>query len=175
VLIHAGAVIGADGFGFAGTGAERIKIPQAGSVEIEDDVEIGANTTIDRATLGKTVIGRGTKIDNLVQLAHNVVIGENSLIAAQVGIAGSTHVGNNVILAGQTGVVNHIQIGDGAVIGPQSGIAQRVPPGAVLSSGIPAAPHREWLKVMVLLPQLPKLWNLVRTLERRVAELAKSQ
>jgi UDP-3-O-[3-hydroxymyristoyl] glucosamine N-acyltransferase len=175
VLIHAGAVIGADGFGFAGSGDGRVKIPQTGTVVIEDDVEIGANTTIDRATIGKTVIGRGTKIDNLVQIAHNVVVGENSIIAAQVGIAGSTRVGRNVTLAGQSGVVNHIQIGDGAVIGPQSGIAQSVEPGAVLSSGLPAAPHREWLKVMALLPQLPKLWAMVRDLERRVAELGKAQ
>lgn len=175
VLIHAGAVIGADGFGFAGTGTARVKIPQAGSVEIQDDVEIGANTTIDRATLGKTVIGRGTKIDNLVQIAHNVVIGENSIVAAQVGIAGSTHVGNNVTLAGQSGVVNHVRIGDDAVVGPQSGIAQSVPSGAVVSSGLSAAPHREWLKVMALLPKLPSLWNRVRDLERRVAELAKDQ
>jgi UDP-3-O-[3-hydroxymyristoyl] glucosamine N-acyltransferase len=175
VILHAGAVVGSDGFGYAREGSARVKIPQVGIVKIEDDVEIGANTTIDRATLGQTVIGRGAKIDNLVQIAHNVTIGENSVIAAQAGIAGSTSVGNNVTLAGQVGVVNHIRIGDGAIIGPQSGVAQSVPAGAVLSSGIPAAPHREWLKAMVLLPQLPKLWNLVRVLEKQVSELIKGR
>ena len=173
VILHAGVVVGSDGFGYAREGNLRVKIPQVGIVRIEDDVEVGANTTIDRATLGQTVIGRGTKIDNLVQIAHNVTIGEDSIIAAQAGIAGSSRIGHNVTLAGQAGVVNHIQIGDGATIGPQSGVAQSVAPGAVLSGGIAAAPHAEWLKVMVLLPQLPKLWSLVRALERRVSGLIK--
>jgi UDP-3-O-[3-hydroxymyristoyl] glucosamine N-acyltransferase len=171
VVLHAGVIIGSDGFGYAGEGPQRVKIPQVGIVEVQDDVEIGANTTIDRATLGRTVIGRGTKIDNLVQIAHNVAIGENSIIAAQVGIAGSTQVGMNVTLAGQVGVVNHIRIGDGAKIGPQSGIPRSVAAGAVLSGGIEAAPHQEWLKVMMLLPQLPKLWNAVRRLEKKLAQL----
>jgi UDP-3-O-[3-hydroxymyristoyl] glucosamine N-acyltransferase len=171
VIIHAGAVVGSDGFGYAGAGNERIKIPQSGIVVIEDDVEIGANTTIDRATLGRTVIRRGAKLDNLVQIAHNVVIGENSVVAAQAGIAGSTRLGRDVTLAGQVGVVNHIEIGDGAVIGPQSGIPQSVPPRAVLSGGIAAAPHQDWLKVMTLLPQLPKLWSAVRRLEKEVTRL----
>jgi UDP-3-O-[3-hydroxymyristoyl] glucosamine N-acyltransferase len=175
VVLHAGVVIGSDGFGYAGIGRERIKIPQTGIVIVEDDVEIGANTTVDRATLGKTVIGRGVKIDNLVQIAHNVVIGEHSVIAAQTGIAGSSELGKNVTVAGQVGVVNHIKIGDGAIIGPQSGIAQPVPAGATVSSGIPAAPHQEWLKVMVLLPQLPKLWNAVRSLEKRLAQILKGE
>lgn len=172
VILHAGVVIGSDGFGYAGRGAEHVKIPQVGIVVVEDDVEIGANTTVDRATLGETVIGKGAKIDNLVQIAHNVVVGEHSVIAAQAGIAGSAKLGKNVTLAGQVGVVNHIKIGDGAIIGPQSGVAQSVLPGAVLSSGITAAPHPVWLKVMVLLPQLPKLWNSVRALERQVARLS---
>ncbi|MGE5307304.1 MAG: UDP-3-O-(3-hydroxymyristoyl)glucosamine N-acyltransferase [Alphaproteobacteria bacterium] len=171
VILHAGVVVGSDGFGYAREGNFRVKIPQVGIVKIEDDVEVGANTTIDRATLGQTVIGRGTKIDNLVQIAHNVTVGENSVIAAQAGIAGSTRIGANVTLAGQVGVVNHIQIGDGATIGPQSGVAQSVAPGAVLSGGVAAAPHHEWLKVMVLLPQLPKLWTLVRALEKQVSGL----
>lgn len=171
VILHAGVVVGSDGFGYAGTGRARIKIPQAGIVVIEDDVEIGANATIDRATLGKTVIRRGAKIDNLVQIAHNVVIGEDSVVAAQAGIAGSTRLGRNVTLAGQVGVVNHIEIGDGATIGPQSGIPKSVPPGAILSGGIAAAPHQEWLKVMTLLPQLPKLWSAVRRLEKQLARL----
>ncbi|HXF74984.1 MAG TPA: UDP-3-O-(3-hydroxymyristoyl)glucosamine N-acyltransferase [Methylomirabilota bacterium] len=170
VILHAGVVIGSDGFGYAGSGRDRVKIPQMGIVVVEDDVEIGANTTVDRATLGRTVIGRGVKIDNLVQIAHNTVIGEHTVIAAQAGIAGSSRVGRNVTLAGQVGVVNHVQIGDGAVVGPQSGIAQSVPAGATVSSGLAAAPHQDWLKVMVLLPQLPKLWNRVRALERGVAK-----
>ena len=173
VILHAGVVVGSDGFGYAGTGPERIKIPQIGIVVVHDDVEIGANTAIDRATLGSTTIGQGVKIDNLVQIAHNVIIGDFTIIAAQAGIAGSTHIGKSVTLAGQVGVVNHIEIGDGATIGPQSGVPRSVPPGAVLSSGIGAAPHREWLKVMTLLPQLPKLWQVVRNLEKRVAQLAK--
>jgi UDP-3-O-[3-hydroxymyristoyl] glucosamine N-acyltransferase len=171
VILHAGVVVGSDGFGYAGTGRARIKIPQAGIVVVEDDVEIGANTTIDRATLGQTVIRRGVKIDNLVQIAHNVVVGEDSVVAAQAGIAGSTRLGRDVTLAGQVGVVNHIEIGDGATVGPQSGIPKSVPPGAVLSGGIAAAPHQEWLKVMTLLPQLPKLWSAVRRLERQLARL----
>jgi UDP-3-O-[3-hydroxymyristoyl] glucosamine N-acyltransferase len=175
VILHAGVVIGSDGFGYAGTGDGRIKIPQIGTVEVQDDVEIGANTTIDRATLGRTVIRRGAKIDNLVQIAHNVTVGENSVIAAQAGIAGSTKLGKNVTLAGQVGVVNHIEIGDGATIGPQSGVPQSVPPGALLSGGIGVAPHHEWLKVMTLLPQLPKLWNLVRQLQKKLEELASTK
>jgi UDP-3-O-[3-hydroxymyristoyl] glucosamine N-acyltransferase len=171
VILHAGAVIGSDGFGYAGSGAKRVKIPQVGIVVVEDDVEIGANTTVDRATLGQTVIGKGSKIDNLVQIGHNVVVGEYCVIAAQAGVSGSSRLGKNVTLAGQVGVVNHIEIGDGAVIGPQSGVAQSVPAGAVLSSGVNAAPHPVWLKVMVLLPQLPKLWSSVRALERQVARL----
>ena len=173
VVLHAGVVIGSDGFGYAGEGPGRKKIPQIGIVIVEDDVEIGANTTVDRATLGRTVIGRGAKIDNLVQIAHNVMIGENSVIAAQAGIAGSTGIGKNVTLAGQVGVVNHIKIGDGAKIGPQSGVAKSVVPDAVLSSGIPAAPHREWLKVMILLPRLPELWKAVRSLEKKVSRITK--
>ena len=173
VILHAGVVVGSDGFGYAGRGEGRVKIPQTGIAVIEDDVEIGANTTIDRATLGKTVIARAAKIDNLVQIAHNVVIGEHCVVAAQAGIAGSTQLGKHVTLAGQVGVVNHIKIGDGATIGPQSGVPRSVPPGAMLSGGIGAAPHHEWLKVMTLLPQLPKLWSAVRRLEREVAGLLK--
>ena len=171
VIIHAGAVIGSDGFGYAGRGGERVKIPQAGGVEVQDDVEIGANAAVDRATFGCTVIGRGAKLDNLVQIAHNVVVGENSIIAAQVGIAGSTRIGKNVTLAGQVGVVNHLEIGDGAVIGPQSGVGRSVPGGVKVSSGLHAAPHQEWLKVMILLPKLPELWALTRRLERKIADL----
>ncbi len=171
VILHAGVVIGSVGFGYAARGAERIKIPQAGIVEVHDDVEIGANATIDRATIGRTVIGRGAKLDNLVQIAHNVVVGENSVIAAQAGIAGSTRIGKDVMLAGQVGVVNHLTIGDGAVVGPQSGVGRSIPKGARVSSGLHAAPHQEWLKVMTLLPRLPELWSLTRRLERKVTDL----
>jgi UDP-3-O-[3-hydroxymyristoyl] glucosamine N-acyltransferase len=171
VILHAGVVIGSDGFGYAGEGDQRFKIPQVGIVEVEDDVEIGANTTIDRATLGRTVIRRGCKIDNLVQIAHNVVVGENSVIAAQAGIAGSTHIGKGVMLGGRVGIINHLTIADGAKIGPGSGILRSVPPGAIRSSGLDAAPHREWLKVITLLPQLPKLWSTVRHLEKKVHAL----
>jgi UDP-3-O-[3-hydroxymyristoyl] glucosamine N-acyltransferase len=171
VVLHPGVVIGSDGFGYAGRGRERIKVPQIGSVEVEDDVEIGANTTVDRATLGRTYIGQGVKIDNLVQIGHNVSIGEHSLVIAQAGIAGSTRIGRDVILAGQTGVADHMEIGDRAVIGPKSGIARPVPAGAVLSGALDAAPHKDWLKVMVLLPRLPELWEAVRRMERRVARI----
>jgi UDP-3-O-[3-hydroxymyristoyl] glucosamine N-acyltransferase len=171
VVLHAGAVIGSDGFGYAGTGAERVKIPQAGIVEVQDDVEIGANTTVDRATFGRTVIARGAKLDNLVQIAHNVIVGENSIVAAQAGIAGSTRIGQNVVLAGQVGVVNHLEIGDGAVIGPQSGVGRSLPQAAKVSSGLHAAPHQEWLRVMTLLPRLPELWARTRRLERTLADL----
>jgi UDP-3-O-[3-hydroxymyristoyl] glucosamine N-acyltransferase len=169
VIIHAGVVIGSDGFGYAGEGAERVKIPQIGVVEIHDDVEIGANCTIDRATLGKTVIGAGTKIDNLVHIAHNVTVGKHSLIIAQTGVAGSTRIGNEVILAGQVGVLNHLEIGDRAKVGPKSGVAQSIPAGAIMSGGIHAVPHDEWRKTVAVLHRLPKLWSAVLGLKRKSA------
>jgi UDP-3-O-[3-hydroxymyristoyl] glucosamine N-acyltransferase len=169
VVLHPGVVIGSDGFGYAGEGNARVKIPQVGSVVVEDDVEIGANSTVDRATLGRTVIGRGTKVDNLVQIAHNVTIGENSIIAAQAGIAGSARIGRDVTVAGQAGIINHVAVGDGAKLGPRAGIVKSVAPGAVLSSAIAAVPHHQWLKVMTLLPQLPRLWNSVRKLEKKMS------
>jgi len=129
VIIHSGAVLGADGFGFAFDGTAHRKIPQVGGVLIEDDVEIGANTTIDRATFGDTIVGRGTKIDNLVQIGHNVVVGEHSLLVAQVGISGSSRLGRGVVLAGQVGVADHVTIGDGVIAGARSGI------GASLAAG----------------------------------------
>jgi UDP-3-O-[3-hydroxymyristoyl] glucosamine N-acyltransferase len=146
-----------------------------GIVELDDDVEIGANSTVDRATLGRTFIGRGVKIDNLVQIAHNVIVGEHSIIAAQAGIAGSTRIGKEVMLGGRVGIINHLTIGDGARIGPGSGILQSVSAGDTRSSGLHAAAHREWLKVITLLPQLPKLWNAVRKLEKRASGSGKSE
>ncbi|MBU2251540.1 MAG: UDP-3-O-(3-hydroxymyristoyl)glucosamine N-acyltransferase, partial [Candidatus Omnitrophica bacterium] len=146
VIIHPGAVIGSDGFGFVQVCGSQRKIPQIGTVLIEDDVEIGANVTIDRARFDKTIIGRGTKIDNLVQIAHNVVTGENCIIVAQAGISGSTIIGKDVILAGQAGLVGHIRIGDKAIVAAQAGVTKSVPAG-VKVSGYPAKPHNEAKRV----------------------------
>lgn len=166
VILHAGVVIGSDGFGYAGHGPRRLKVPQTGIVEIGDNVEIGANTTIDRATIGSTRIGADTKIDNLVQIGHNVVVGQRCLIIAQTGISGSVVVGDDVVLAGQVGVSDHVEIGSRSVIGPKSAIVQSVPPGSVLSGLISPAPHKEWLRVIRLLPKLPALWRRVAEIER---------
>ncbi len=170
VIINAGAVIGSEGFGFAPDGDTTYKIAQIGTVVIEDDVEIGANVTIDRAALGQTLIQRGVKIDNLVQIAHNVVIGENSIIVAQVGISGSAKVGKHVILAGQVGLVGHIQLGDHVVVGAQSGVTKSVPEKTMLS-GSPAVDHRLWRKSQVSLLKLPDTLKTIKALELRVREL----
>ncbi|MCX5669584.1 MAG: UDP-3-O-(3-hydroxymyristoyl)glucosamine N-acyltransferase [Candidatus Omnitrophica bacterium] len=170
VIIHSGAVIGSDGFGFATIKGAHHKIPQVGTVQINDDVEIGANVTIDRARFDKTIIGRGTKIDNLVQIGHNVVIGENSLIVAQVGIAGSAIIGNNVTLGGQAGLVGHITIGDNAIVTGQSGVAKSVP-ADMMVSGYPARPFMTTQRVNASLQNLPKLFNLVKELKKKIEEL----
>lgn len=170
VIIHAGTVIGSDGFGFAPDGEQLYKIPQIGTVRIDDDVEIGANVAIDRAALGVTHIQRGVKIDNLVQIAHNVVIGEHSIIVAQVGISGSTKVGKHVTLAGQVGLVGHLEIGDQVKIGAQSGVSKSVPEKAVLS-GSPAVDHLLWKKSQVALLKLPDALKTLRQLERRIEQL----
>jgi len=171
VILHCGAVIGADGFGYLkledGTHA---KIPQTGTVVIEDDVEIGAGSAVDRASLGTTVIRRGAKIDNLVQVAHNVEIGENAILAGQVGIAGSSRVGKNAVLAGQVGVADHLDVGDNVIAIAQTGIAQDVPAGAVVA-GTPQLDVRDWRKASVLLPQLHDLFKDVKRLKLRVEEL----
>jgi UDP-3-O-[3-hydroxymyristoyl] glucosamine N-acyltransferase len=179
VILHASCVVGADGFGFAFNpegeqGPEHFKIPQTGIVRIEDDVEVGACTCIDRATIGETVIGRGTKIDNLVQIAHNVKVGPLSLICAQAGVSGSAELGTGVVLAGQVGVVGHIRVGDMAKVGAQSGVAHDVEDGQVVS-GSPAIPHREWLRSSAALGQLADLVKEVRTLRRRVEQLEKEK
>lgn len=164
-IIHAGSVIGADGFGFAKDGLRNIKIQQIGRVEIGDDVEIGANTTIDRAALGVTGISNGTKIDNLVQIAHNVHIGENSLVVSQAGISGSTHVGNNVTIAGQVGIIGHLKIGNNAMIGAQSGVAKDVPDNGVVS-GSPAINHADWLRAVAVFRELPEIKRIFNELKR---------
>ena len=174
VILNAGVVIGGDGFGFANPGFANLKIPQVGIVQIDDDVEIGANTTVDRGTLGKTWIKSGVKIDNLVQIAHNVVIGENSIIVAQVGISGSTKLGKRVILAGQVGLVGHIEIGDGVMVGAQSGIMENIEPGQVIV-GSPAMPHIKWFRIQAILAKLPELRNTIRSLVKRVEDLEKNK
>jgi UDP-3-O-[3-hydroxymyristoyl] glucosamine N-acyltransferase len=170
VIVQPGAVIGADGFGFAPDGPRYVKIPQVGHVVIEDDVEIGANSCIDRATLGVTRIGRGTKIDNLVQIAHNVVIGEDTVIVSQVGIAGSTEVGNHCTFGGQVAVVGHIKIGDNVMIGAQSGVSNSIAAGQVMS-GTPVMPHREWLKAATTFPKLPEMRKELNRLRQQLQAL----
>lgn len=165
-VIQPGAVIGSDGFGFIKVNGNNQKIDQIGSVVIEDNVEIGANTTIDRGAIGDTIIRKYTKIDNLVQIAHNDVIGENCLIISQVGIAGSTTVGNNVTLAGQVGVSGHITIGDNVVVGAKSGVSGNVEPNQILS-GYPLVDHKEDLKIKVSLKKLPELLKRVKKLEEK--------
>jgi UDP-3-O-[3-hydroxymyristoyl] glucosamine N-acyltransferase len=168
-ILHAGCVVGADGYGFYFFQGRHQKIPQVGAVVIEDDVEIGAGTTIDRATTGQTIIRAGVKIDNLVQIAHNVDIGENSLLVAQVGIAGSSKIGKGVVLAGQVGVGDHIVVGDGTQVGGQSGVNKDTQAGSILF-GSPAQPLMEELKQSLLLRKLPELFkdvkNLKTTLEK---------
>ena len=172
VIIHSGTVIGSDGFGFVTVEGKHHKIPQVGIVEIGDDVEIGANVTIDRARFDKTIIGSGTKIDNLVQIAHNVVVGENSIIVAQAGISGSTALGKNVILAGQAGVVGHINIGDNAVVMAQSGVNKSVPAGTQVW-GYPAKPVVTARRVNACVQNLPRLYNTVAELKKKIEELEK--
>lgn len=170
VVLHAGVVVGADGFGFAGPGEKNLKIPQVGIVQIDDDVEVGANTTIDRGTLSKTWIQRGVKIDNLVQIGHNVIVGENSVIVAQVGISGSARLGKSCIIGGQAGLAGHITIGDHVMVGGQSGVHEDVSPGQVVS-GTPHIPHRSWLKAQACLPRLPEMRKTIISLSERMEKL----
>jgi len=169
VRIHAGAVIGADGFGYVFDGSEHRKVPQVGQVLIQDDVEIGANTTIDRAALGATIICKGTKIDNLVQIAHNVTIGEHSIIVAQVGIAGSTKIGAYVTVAGQAGIAGHLRIGDRVTLAAQSGVMHHIPEGQKWM-GSPAQPDRVTKRQLLAIERLPDLLRRVHELERRLGE-----
>jgi UDP-3-O-[3-hydroxymyristoyl] glucosamine N-acyltransferase len=171
VVLQDGAVIGSDGYGFARTaGGAHYKIPQIGGVVVEDDVEIGANSTVDRPAVGETRIGAGTKIDNLVQVAHGVAIGRNVLLAGQVGIAGSSVVEDHVTLAGQVGVAGHITIGKGTIATAQTGIPNSVEPGSFIS-GYPAIPNRDWLKSSAVFRKLPELRKALAELERRIGEL----
>jgi UDP-3-O-[3-hydroxymyristoyl] glucosamine N-acyltransferase len=165
VTIHSGTVIGSDGFGYVWDGEKHAKIPHIGKVIIEDNVEIGANVTIDRAELGQTIIKKGTKIDNLVQIAHNVSIGENSIIVSQVGISGSATIGKNVVLAGQTGVADHVTVGDNVMAGGRTGITGDVPPNSLIS-GTPHMPHKEWLKQSIYLKKLTLLFGKIKKIEK---------
>ncbi|HET6345939.1 MAG TPA: UDP-3-O-(3-hydroxymyristoyl)glucosamine N-acyltransferase, partial [Myxococcota bacterium] len=172
VILHTGAVIGSDGFGYAldkATG-RRHKIPQVGIVEVGDDVEIGANSTVDRATFGSTRIGAGTKIDNLVQIAHNVVLGRDCVVVSQTGIAGSTVVGDRVVIGAQGGVVGHISIASDVMLGARAGVASSIDTAGVYS-GTPVMPHRQWLKVAMAQQAVPELRRRVRELESRLAAL----
>jgi UDP-3-O-[3-hydroxymyristoyl] glucosamine N-acyltransferase len=160
-------IIGGDGFGFAKTAEGRWhKIPQPAPVVIEDDVEVQANSCIDRASVGETRIGRGVKVDNLAQIGHGSHVGEDALICAQVGLAGSTEIGNKVILTGQVGVVGHCKVGEGAIVTPQSGVAHDIPAGALVS-GAPAVDHRVWLKYSALLPKLPEMAKALRAKKQK--------
>ncbi len=170
VTIHAGSVIGADGYGYVLDGGAHRKVPQVGNVIIHDDVEIGANVTVDRGALGSTVIGKGTKIDNLVQIGHNVVVGEHCLLVAQVGVAGSSRLGNYVTLGGQVGIAGHLKIGDRAMMAAQSGLMNDVPAGEKWM-GAPARPDRQMKRQLIAVERLPDLIRRVAELERRLAEL----
>ena len=169
VRIHSGTIVGSDGFGYVPDGGIHRKVPQIGNVIVRDDVEIGANVTIDRGALGPTVIGKGTKIDNLVQIGHNVVIGENCLVVAQAGIAGSTKLGNDVVLGGQVGLAGHLKIGNKVSVGAQSGVMHDIPDGETWL-WTPAQPNQHAKRQMIAMQQLPDLLRRVAELERKIEE-----
>ena len=173
VILHSGVVIGSDGFGFELAGGRHVKIPQIGIVQVDDDVEIGANTSVDRARFGRTWIGEGTKIDNLVQIGHNVVIGKHCLIVSQAGISGSSKLGNYVTVAGQVGIVGHIELGDGAIVAAQSGVTKDVP-AKQLVFGSPALPMRDAKEQLALIKRLPDLRARLKRLEQALDESGKS-
>ncbi len=176
VVIHAGSVIGSDGFGFAPqTNGTYKKVPQIGNVVIEDGVEIGANVTIDRATIGSTVIKAGAKLDNLVQIAHNVEVGANTVIAAQAGVSGSTKIGNNVMIGGQAGIVGHIQIADGSKINAQSGVSKSIKKNNAAVTGSPAADFTAALRTQASIKNIPELEKRIRDLEKLFHELTANQ
>ena len=169
-ILHSGCVLGADGFGFARTPQGIQKIPQVGRVVLGNDVEVGANATIDRAVLDATRVGNGTKIDNLVQLGHNVQVGQNGFIVSQVGISGSTHVGDNCTFAGQVGIAGHLHIGDNVTIGPKSGVAKNIPSNVVVG-GMPAVDQRTYMRTLALMPQFPELFKRLSRLEKELERL----
>ena len=173
VVIHSGSVLGSDGFGYRWDGSRHVKIPQIGIVQVDDDVEIGANTTIDRARFGRTWIQEGTKIDNLVQIAHNVVIGRHCIIISQAGISGSTRLGHYVTLAGQVGLVGHIEIGDKTIVAAQSGVSKSIGPDQVIF-GSPALPIRDGKQQLAYIGRLPKLYARVKKLEQLLDSEQKS-
>lgn len=169
-ILHAGCVIGADGFGFSKENGKYNKIPQMGNVVIEDDVEIGANTTIDRAVFGSTIIRQGVKLDNLIQIAHNCEIGENTAMAAQVGLAGSTKVGENCVFGGQVGLGGHITIGKNSQIGAQSGIISNIKENSEII-GSPAIPVKQFFKSSIIIPKLPDMYRQINALEKELNTL----
>jgi UDP-3-O-[3-hydroxymyristoyl] glucosamine N-acyltransferase len=171
VSINSCSVIGSDGFGYAQDGEVHHKIPHTGIVQIDDDVEIGANNTIDRGTFGKTWICQGVKTDNHVHVAHNVTVGQNTLLVAQVGISGSTTIGKNAILAGQAGIAEHLNIGDHAIVGPQTGVGKSVPDGQAVMSGFPEMPYNVWLRVQRTVLKLPDIKKKLGELEKRLQYL----
>jgi UDP-3-O-[3-hydroxymyristoyl] glucosamine N-acyltransferase len=174
VIIHNGAVIGSDGFGYIQNKRKtHVKIPQKGVVVIEDDVEIGANTTIDRASLGKTIICKGTKIDNLVHIAHNVEIGSDVILVAQTGIAGSSKIGKNVIAGGQVGIADHVEIGDNTIIAAKTGVTKNIPANSMVA-GYPHLDIRDWRKAWVSIPQLYDLLKEMKKLKKKIEQLEKT-
>ena len=170
VIVHAGAIVGEDGFGFVTLPDGHVKVPHIGTVIIEDDVEIGANTAIERGTCGSTIIGRGSKIGNLVQVGHNVKLGENCLVVAMTGIAGSAIIGDRVTLAGQSGIAGHLTVGNDCVVAARGLVAGDLPPGSFVS-GFPARPHRENMRVIAAQRRLPELMDRVKELEGKLARL----
>jgi UDP-3-O-[3-hydroxymyristoyl] glucosamine N-acyltransferase len=166
VILHAGCVIGSDGFGYVRDGSENVKVPQLGIVQIDDNVEIGANTTIDRAANGRTWIQRGVKTDNLVQIAHNVTVGEDTILVALTGISGSVRIGREVVISGQAGIKDHIEIGDRAVIGPRAGVHKSVASGEMVL-GDPSIPYRLWMRASSLIARLPEINERLRNLEKK--------
>jgi UDP-3-O-[3-hydroxymyristoyl] glucosamine N-acyltransferase len=170
VIIHAGARLGSDGYGFVTVDGAHTKVPQVGACIVEDDVEIGANTCIDRGSIGRTVVGKGTKVDNLVQMGHNVQVGQGALIVSQAGIAGSSRIGNHAVLGGQVGISGHLDIGDRAMVGAQGGVIGDIKPGEVVS-GYPARNHREYLKAMGAVFKMPKTLKRIQSLEARLVKL----
>jgi len=168
VILHAGVRVGVDGFGYVFHEGSHRKVPQVGGCVLEDDVEVGANSTVDRGSIGRTVVGRGSKLDNLVHLGHNVHLGELGLVVAQVGVAGSTRLGKGVVLGGQAGVGGHLRVGDGARVAARGGVIGDVQPGETVS-GFPARPHKEFMRAMAALQRLPDLQRRVAELERALA------